>query len=76
MNDCYEGISVPALIEEPCGNTYISTNCATIPTQIIYLDLPVNSKQTEVNQKLVLALQVANQQIQDLIERVNILEGI
>ena len=33
MSDCYEGTVVPDPIQEPCGNTYISTNCVTIPTQ-------------------------------------------
>lgn len=76
MEKCYQGTVVPELIEEPCGNTYISTNCVTIPSALIYLDLSMGSNQTQVNQNLILALQSANQLIQDLKERIEILEGI
>lgn len=75
MSNCYEGISVPDPIEEPCGNMYMSTNCITTPIQYIYLDLPVGASQTEINTNLVLALQSANQLIQDLIARVETLEN-
>ncbi len=57
MNQCYQGIDIPVQIQEPCGNTYISTNCVTIPESLIYLDLPAGSSQTEVNENIILALQ-------------------
>lgn len=75
MNDCYEGVVVPTPIEEPCGNSYMLTDCVTIPNQFLYLDLPAGSSQTLVNTNLVLALQTANQQIQDLRARVEMLEN-
>lgn len=75
MERCYQGTVVPEPIEEPCRNTYMSTNCVTIPTPFIYLDLPIGASQTQVNTNLVLALQTANQLIQDLTERIEILEG-
>lgn len=74
-NQCYEGVNIPVQIQEPCGNTYISTNCVTIPSSIVYLDLPAGSKQTEVNANLVLALQTANALIQNLIDRLDAIEG-
>lgn len=74
-NQCYEGINIPIQISEPCGNTYISTNCVTIPEPLIYLDLETGAKQTEVNQNLILALQAANQLIYELTQRVSTLEG-
>lgn len=76
MNNCYEGISVPPQISEPCGNSYMSTNCVTIPAPIFYLDLPIASSQTLVNDRLILALQAANEKIQELLDRVELLEGI
>ena len=75
MDKCYSGISIPDPITEICNNNYISTNCVTIPEQFIYLDLPAGSKQTEVNINLILALQTANNQIQDLLARVETLEN-
>ena len=38
MENCCEGTAVPEPIVEPCGNTYISTNCVTTPESLIYLD--------------------------------------
>lgn len=75
MENCYEGIVVPTPITEPCGNIYMSTNCVTIPEALIYLDLPIGASQTLVNQMLILALQASNQLIQELTERIEILEG-
>lgn len=75
MDNCYEGVVVPTPIEEPCGNVYITTNCVTSPIQYIYLDLPAGSNQTAINTNLVLALQTANSQIQDLLARVEMLEN-
>lgn len=74
MEKCYEGTVVPEPIQEPCGNTYISTNCVTIPAPLIYLDLSTGDSQTIVNQNMILALQTANQLIQELTERIEILE--
>lgn len=75
MSNCYEGVVVPTPIEEPCGNSYMSTDCVTSPNQFLYLDLPAGSTQTAINTNLVLALQTANSLIQDLIARVEILEN-
>ncbi len=75
MDKCYQGISIPEPIEEPCGNNYISTSCVNTPTQIIYLDLPAGTNQTVINSALVAALQTANTLIQDLLARVEILEN-
>ena len=74
MAECYEGTVVPEQIQEPCGNTYISTDCVTIPASLLYLDLTTGARQTEVNENLILALQAANQLIQELTERIEILE--
>lgn len=75
MEKCYQGIDIPEQIQEPCGNTYISTNCVSIPGSLIYLDIPSGSSQTEVNNKIMLALQSSYQAIQELTARVIILEN-
>lgn len=75
MEKCYEGIVVPTPIAEPCGNLYSSTDCVTIPEPLIYLDLPLGASQTQVNQNLILALQASYAIIQNLTERIEILEG-
>ena len=75
MENCYEGIAIPAPIEEPCGNNYTSTSCVTTPVQFVYLDLAVGANQTQINTNLVTALQTANQLIIDLQDRVQLLEN-
>ncbi len=75
MDKCYQGIAIPSPIEEPCGNSYMSTNCVNTPEQIIYLGLPAGTSQTVINSNLVAALQTANQLIQDLTARIEILEN-
>lgn len=75
MNECYNGINIPEQITEPCGNTYISTSCVTIPQSLIYLDLPIGANQTQVNENIILALQASYDMIQELKDRILILEG-
>jgi len=75
MNDiCQTGTSVPSLAEEVCNGEYKSTQCIIHPTAISYLNLPVNSSQQAINNALILALQYKDEQIAQLIERLEILE--
>lgn len=66
MEKCYEGINIPEQIIEPCGNSYISTDCVTIPKPITYLDLPIGSSQTQVNDNVTLALKAVNERINEI----------
>ncbi len=75
MEKCYQGIVIPAPIEEPCGNDYISTNCVNTPSQILYLDIPAGASQTLINIKIVAALKATNEVIVELTERVEIAES-
>ncbi len=74
-NNCYQGVSIPTPIEEPCGGNYTSTDCVSTPSAISYIEVTAGSSQTVINNNLVLALQEANLKIQDLLNRVDILEN-
>jgi len=75
MSDiCQTGTSVPNLTPESCNGEYKSTQCIIHSTAISYLNLPVNSSQQAINNALILALQYKDEQIAQLIERLEILE--
>jgi len=77
MSDiCNNGTSVPTLTQESCNGVYTSTQCIIHPTAISYLNLPINSSQQAINNALILALQYKDEQIAQLIERIEILENI
>ena len=77
MSDiCQTGTSVPILTQESCKGEYTSTQCIINQTAIIYLNLPINSSQQAINNALILALQYKDEQIAQLIERIEILENI
>jgi hypothetical protein len=75
MENCYEGITTPEPIAPPCGGEYLSTDCIITPSSIPYIEIVSGASQTEINSNLVLALQSANSQIQDLLNRVDALEN-
>ena len=68
--NCPTEIEIPNLTE-PCGGNYISTDCLNIPQANPVLDLPANSKQTEVNAALTTALIYKEQQIVALQEAID-----
>ena len=77
MSDiCNNGTSVPTLTQESCNGVYTSTQCIIHPTAISYLNLPINSSQQAINNALILALQYKDEQIAQLIERIETLENI
>lgn len=73
--NCYNGTSIPPQITAPCGGEYTSTDCIATPIAIPYIEVTEGINQTEINNKLVLALQSANLIIQDLLNRVDALEN-
>lgn len=75
MENCYNGITTPTPIAAPCGGEYTSTDCVATPTAMPYIEVVSGATQTEINNNLVLALQAANVQIQDLLNRVDALEN-
>jgi len=75
MSDiCNNGTSVPELITESCNGEYKSTQCIIHPTAISYLNLPINSSQQSINNAFILALQYKDEQIAQLIEKIETLE--
>lgn len=70
-NNCYDGISIPTLIEEPCDGKYTLDNCSVHAAAIPYLSLPANSSLALVIQNIVLSLQAKDALIEDLQNQIN-----
>lgn len=64
--NCYEGIEVPTLIEEPCGGIYTLDSCIVHADAIPYLNLPANSKIKTVVEKIIISLQAKDDLIAEL----------
>ena len=80
---CYEGTSLSEKIIEPCNGCYTSSVCVVHPPAIPYLNLPANSKVSDIITNLILAnvakdeiIVGLNEAIADLTERVTNLENI
>lgn len=77
MSDiCNNGTSVPTLTQESCNGVYTPTQCIVNIPALSYLNLPANSSQQVINNALILALQYKDEQIAQLIERIETLENI
>lgn len=73
---CNNGTNVPELENEICNGAYISTQCIVNIPALSYLNLPANSSQQVINNAFILALQYKDEQITQLIERIETLENI
>lgn len=69
------GTNIPELLQsEPCDGIYTSDSCIIHPQAITALNLPVNSSLNTIITALVLGLQYKEEQIQELIARIEVLE--
>lgn len=59
----------------PCNGDFISTECLLTPTALTYLQVLVNGSQDLINKNLILNLQFKDQQIAELLERIEALEN-
>ena len=73
--DCVTNVNIPTPIAEKCQGVYTSTDCIIIPEANVTLDLPINSSQTEVNNAITAALIYKEQQIQQMENDIDLLDG-
>lgn len=67
MEDCFNGISIPEGVVEPCGGEYKSTDCILSPLALTYLGLPENASQTQIN----LAIQASLRAKDELVDEID-----
>lgn len=59
-----------------CNGVFTSTECALTPTAYPYLQISINQSQDLINKNLILNLQFKDQQIADLLTRIEALENL
>lgn len=64
--NCYKGIEVPTLIEEPCGGIYTLDSCIVHAEAITYLNLPANSKLDLIVKSIIISLRAKDDLISEL----------
>lgn len=74
---CNLGVDVPeTLLDEPCNGEYTSSACIVNPTALSYLNLPINTPVNVVFNNILLAFQYKDEQIAELITRIETLENV
>lgn len=71
METCYNGIAIPPRVVEACGGDYKSTDCVLSPDALIYLGLPINASQSEINA----AVQASLMAKEELIGEIPVADG-
>lgn len=66
MENCYNGISIPTPVTEPCNGEYKSTDCILAPNALTYLGLPASSSQSEINAAIQASLMTKDELILEI----------
>ena len=72
---CNNGTSIPEPLVEECQGIYTSDNCIVHPESISVLNLPINSSVNTIITAFTTALMYKEEQIQELILRIEALEN-
>jgi hypothetical protein len=69
--ECNTGIVIPTLIEDICNGEKVSTSCVVDSNTYVDLGISANSTQTQINQSIYVAMQTAQNNVEDLTIIVN-----